>query len=173
METKTSGTEQRKAKSFPQGIIISIFFALVCIIALCSTTYAWFTKSATNVENVIESSLFDLDITVTDSEGNPVTLTENAEGKLSCTFATPGVYTVDLKMTDDTTASKGYCDIKFNSTETLQTKSVSRDPEIGVDPFSFTIEITEANVSVTFEPKWGISADADISHGDNVVYQDN
>ena len=163
--------KEKKEKTFIQNIVISVFGVLVCIIALCSITYAWFTKNASSVENVIESSLFNLEITVTDSDGNSIELTENADGKLFCTFEETGTYTVVLTMTDDTTATKGYCEFSIGSTK-LQTKSVSRDEAIGVDPFTFTFEITEANTSVIFEPKWGISADPDISNEDNFLIGD-
>ena len=151
-------------KVFSQSLLVSILSILLCVVALCSITYAWFTTNVSSGENVIESSRFALDIKVIDKNDSPIDVIDNDDGTYRCTFESVGVYTVVLKMTDDTTASKGYCEITINSTDKKQTEPISKDTSVGIDPFIFTIEITRENTVIVFEPKWGISASSDISN---------
>lgn len=164
----SSDDEKLNERVFSQSLIISIISILLCIIALCSITYAWFTTNVSSGENVVESSTFALVIEVADGEGNAIAVTDNQDGTHSCTLENTGEYTVVLKMTDDTTASKGYCEITLNATEVMQTEPISDDSSIGVNPFTFTVAAADANTVITFESKWGISAAADIADGDTV-----
>jgi hypothetical protein len=152
-------------KTFVQGLIISGVSILICVVALCSMSYAWFVSDTTSGNNVIESAKFALDIYVTDDQGNSVPVISNSDGTFTCIIENAGLYTVGLEMTADSTASKGYCDIKVNSTEEKQTEPISRDPDIGVSTLSFTVDADVANTVIVFEPKWGISSSADIANG--------
>ena len=165
----SSNDEKLTEKAFSQSLIVSILSILLCVVALCSITYAWFTTNLSSGENVIESSLFALDIQVFDNNDSPVYVTDNNDGTYLCTFENAGKYTVVMKMTDDTTASKGYCEITTNSTNKNQTEPISKDISIGVESFSFTVEISNADTTIVFEPKWGISATADIADGGLLV----
>jgi hypothetical protein len=104
---------------------------------------------------VIKSSFFDLDIEIDDTN-DTINVIDNKDGTYSYTFQNEGKYRVILKMTEDATASKGYCEITINSTEKKQTESIGKD-----ETFIFYIEVT-ANTVVVFEPKWGISSSVDI-----------
>lgn len=159
--------EKVSKKLFSQSMLISIFSILMCFVFLCSMTYAWFTASESSSENVIKSGFFALDIGVLDENGDVVPVVDNTDGTHTCTFTNAGThtYTVTLKMTGDTTASKGYCELSISSVaENMQTEPISKDPDIGVEEFTFKI-VAEANTVVVFEPKWGISASPDISNG--------
>ena len=165
----SSNDEKLTEKAFSQNLLVSILSILLCVVALCSITYAWFTTNVSSGENVIKSSRFALDIKVLDENGSPIDVINNNDGTYHCTFESTGVYTVELKMTDDTTASKGYCEMTINSTDKKQTEPISKDPSTDTDPFTFTIEITSKNTVIVFEPKWGISASSDISKGGQLV----
>ena len=164
----SSNDEKLTDKAFSQNLLVSILSILLCIVALCSITYAWFTTNVSSGENIIESGRFALDILVTGEDGI-VNATDSANGIYRYTFANVGEYTVVFKMTDDTTASKGYCEMTINATEKMQTEPISKDTTIGLDPFTFTIEITHENTVIVFEPKWGISASPDVSNADRLV----
>lgn len=156
-------------KVFSQSMLISIFCMLMCLFLLCSMTYAWFRSSTSNASNVIKSSFFDLAIDVRDENGNAIHVQHYANAAPACTFANAGTYTVTLKMTENTTASKGYCQLTASSmAEKLQTEPISKDPSVGVEELTFTIQV-EAGTVVSFESKWGISAAADIAHGSTFV----
>ena len=151
-------------KTFSQSILISVFSILLCLVLLCSMTYAWFTASESSSENVIKSGFFALDIDVLDENGDVVPVADN-----TCTFINAGTYTITLKMTGDTTASRGYCQLSISSVaEKMQTEPISKDAFVGVEEFTFTI-VAEANTVVVFEPRWGISAAPDISNGSTLV----
>ena len=164
----SSNDDKLSEKAFPQSIVISIICIFLCIIALCSITYAWFSSSLSSGENVIESSHFALNVNIYDENGDPVTVTANENGTHTCTFDA-GIYTVVLTMTDDTTASKGYCELTINSADEKQTKSISNDASVGSDSFSFILDVGANNTVIVFQPKWGISSSPDISEGDTVI----
>lgn len=164
----SSNDDKLSEKAFPQSIVISIICIFLCIVALCSATYAWFTSSLSSGEIIIESSHFALNVRISDENGNEIAVITNEDGTQTCTLGT-GVYTVVLTMTDETTASKGYCDITINSGEKKQTKSISNDPDVGTASFTFTLDVREDNTVLVFKSKWGISSSPDISDGDTLV----
>ena len=157
-------------RAFLHSFIVSIISILICIVALCSLTYAWFSAGVSSAGSSIAGSRFALDIkVVNNADDSDVVLTENDKGAFTCTLA-EGEYTVTLKMTDDTTASKGFCDIKIDLNEVFHTSPVSKDETIGHDPLSFTVKIVGESVSVTFVPKWGISStDVPVENGDTIT----
>ena len=157
--------EKITEKAFSQGLIISFLGIFLCIIALCSVTYAWFTTDLSSGNNVIESSRFALDIEVKDENGETVLVKDNENGTFTCSLEAVGTYTVVIEMTEDSTASKGFCDVIVNGTDKKQTNTISRDSEIGVNPFTFTVEATSINTDLTFVPKWGLPAEPEISNG--------
>ena len=157
-------------KVVSQSMLISILSILMCLLFLCSLSFAWFTARESSGENVIKSSYFALDVEVFDQNGNDVFVQKDDNGVQTCTFANAGTYTVVLKMTDDATATKGYCQLSISTVaEKMQTKPISKDTSVGVNPFTFTIEV-EANTVAVFESKWGISSSADIAHNSNLVF---
>ena len=162
--------EKPSQKALPQGMLIFILGTFMCVVFLCSASYAWFTAAEKSAENVITSSFFALNIGVRDENNAIVPVTANDDGTHTCTFTNAGIYTVTLTMTEDTTASKGYCELTINSTQKKQTESISRNPDNGKNPFTFTIEV-EAGTVVSFESKWGISAaDEKIANGDTFTF---
>ena len=50
-----------------------------------------------------------------------------------------------------------------------QTDSISQDAEIGVDPFTFTLQTEASGVVVTFEARWGLPASPEISHNGTLL----
>lgn len=170
MKNIFDSNEQRiTEKAFSHGLIISVLSILLCIIALCSASYAWFNTDLSSDGNVLESGRFALDITVTDENGELVELKDNNNGTFSCELEKGSTYTVLMKMTNDTTATKGYCDVTINSSDKKQTASISEDSSIGKDPIEFTIEVNVENTVVVFEPKWSIPADPQIFDGEALV----
>lgn len=169
----SSKNKKRSEKLFSQSMLISVFSILMCFVLLCSMSYAWFTASESSSENVIKSGFFALDIDVRDETGGTVSVVDNANGTHTCKFIDAGTYTITLKMTGDTTASKGYCELSISSVaEKMQTKPISKDASVGVEEFTFKI-VVKANTVVEFEPKWGISAAADISHNSTHTFDED
>ena len=161
--------EKITEKAFSQSLLISVVSILLCIVVLCSITYAWFTTNVTSGVNVIESSRFALVIDIISDNEETLTLSPDSDGTFTCSLD-PGTYTVVLTMTDDTTASKGYCEITVDSTEKKQTTPISDDTSVGNNPFKFTIIIEGNSKTLVFEPKWGISAYPDVVYADTLLF---
>ncbi len=150
MEKQNNNTDKLTDKAFSRLMLTSVLGILVCIMCLCSATWAWFSADTSADGNKVSSGQFDLTVSVTDASSEVTTLTENAVGKTVYTFDSIGVYTVTLKMTDDTTVTKGFCTLDVGN-DTYYTASINAE----TDPFTFTIDIKEAGVTVTFSPAWG------------------
>ena len=160
--------ERISDKAFNHKLLASVISILVCLFALGSYTYAWFNAGTSSGENVLTSGNFALDISVDDLNGEQLSVVDEGYGKYSCTFDYVGTYTVSLTMTADSNATKGYCDVIFASSAKKHTALISRDPSLGVELLTFTIEVTNAGLTVGFTPKWGIPAHAEIYDGDAI-----
>ncbi len=156
-----SNQQKLTEKAFTQSITISIIGILLCIVALCSTTWAWFAQSISSDGNSITSGRFDLSISVKNSAPADLTVTTDASGNLTCTLDTPGTYTVTLNMSAANTVSKGFCLVTAGGT-TYKTALIQKD-----DPnaFTFYIDAKQPTTVVTFEAVWGKPVSSDIQNG--------
>ena len=59
-------------KTFSQSLIISVVSILLCIVVLCSLTYAWFTTESKSNSNTLVSGTFDVVISVKNEHASPV-----------------------------------------------------------------------------------------------------
>ena len=174
-KTPISSDERITEKAFSQSLLISTISILLCIVALCSMTYAWFSTENNSGNNLLQSGHFGLSVSVvaqtdgaTDAASVEIAVTEGDDGTSQCVLPHAGTYTVTLSMTEETTVTKGYCSVSVNN-ETFKTDLVSKDPTLGVEPFSFTVVTDAENTVLTFQPKWGIPAESDIAHTAELV----
>ena len=157
-------------RALTQGLVVAILSIALCIVVLCSMTYAWFNADVSSTGNVLESSRFALDIKVLDGNGEELQVveTENA-GVYTCTLTAIGQYTVYMTMTPDSTASKGYCNVIPGERDKMQTAPISKDADIGTETITFTVDSDNADTVIAFEPKWGLPANATIMPEDVVA----
>ena len=157
--------EKITEKAFLQSLIISVVSILLCIVALCSVTYAWFTDEMTSGSNTLMSGFFDVTVNIVKTDDNAATASEAVmleNGKYTLTEA--GTYTVTLTPTNETTV-KGYCIVTVNGKDEYRTKVIVCEKAINEvytesnAPFSFTITTDEANTVVEIVAYWGIPAD--------------
>jgi len=150
-------------------MITSVLGMLVCIACLCSATWAWFSTGISNDSNTVGSGNFGLIVTVVDENGNDVPVSVSADGDSVCTLtgsadvSTTKSYTVTLKMTDDTTVKKGFCNIRSGASAPVQSGSINIDE--GTNPFTFTLTVGAADKTLTFEPAWGYPANPGVEVG--------
>ena len=83
--------EKITEKAFSQSLIISVVSILLCLVALCSMTYAWFTTETSSSSNTLTSGSFDLDIIVSKVDDGAATASaieaeSNTDGKYSYTL---------------------------------------------------------------------------------------
>ena len=164
-------TENITDKAFAQSIVISLLGIVLCIVALCSATYAWFVADISSSQNTISAAFFDVDVTVYDVT-QIVTAQPAAEGESTAESeqTTPpapipvtadyGIYTLEaahvyqlvLSASKEATASKGYCDIAVDGVVVCRTGIIEN-----TDSGALQITITaEGNAKLMVYPKWGV-----------------
>ncbi len=161
MKKQNKNTDKISEKLFFRVMITSVVSILVCITCLCSATWAWFGTNTTSTNNTLGSGRFGLAVTVTDKNDAAVHVSDGADGSFVCTFSEVGEYTVSLKISDDTTVSKGFCTVKANN-KTYATSSLKVD---GPTTLVFTLNVQESGLTVRFASTWGMPATSDVSAG--------
>ena len=162
-------------KAFSQSIIISVVSILLCIVMLCSLTYAWFTSETSSSSNTLMSGSFDVKITVSKLEdgvasANAIEAESNNEGKYTYKLL-PGTYEISLALTEDSTV-KGHCVVTIGI-DTQHTDAIIGANTANVenaamtDPFKFKITVT-AETTVFLEPRWGVVVNADIDYDEEI-----
>ena len=163
-----SKEEKISEKSFSQGFFISILSIFLCIVALCSITYAWFNGSVQSNKNNIQSGHFSVDVTsvipvVSDdaTTASAISPDENGVYRLAS-----GTYTVTLTPTDQTNV-KGYCMVTINGvqypTDVIVNESTVSDAYPNSNsPFTFQIVLAEDSTLVV-NSRWGVPASPQIS----------
>ena len=159
-------------KVFSQNLIISVLSILLCIVALCSVTFAWFTGKTESNSNTLVSGAFDIEVSVnqkSDGTASALAITpteiDDEHGTYYYTLAA-GTYDIILDLNNDSTA-KGYCIIKIGEVEKqtdviIGDNTANREDYNINDPFSFTLVIEEDDTVVEFRQHWGISASSSI-----------
>lgn len=167
--------EKITEKAFSQSLIISVVSILLCIVALSSVTYAWFTGETTSGSNTLMSGSFDVKITVSKLEdgvasANAIEAESNNEGKYTYKLL-PGTYEISLALTEDSTV-KGHCVVTIGI-DTQRTDAIIGANTANVenaamtDPFKFKITVT-AETTVFLEPRWGVVVNADIDYDEEI-----
>ena len=154
-------------KTFSQTMIISVVSILLCIVVLCSLTYAWFTTESKSNSNTLVSGTFDVVISVKNEHAIPVEPESNSDNKYVYRLQ-PGTYEITLKLTESSTV-KGHCVVNIGNGPDLHTAAIIGTNTANVDtaeitdPFTFKIVVTE-NTTLTLTPRWSIAADPDIAN---------
>ena len=160
--------EKITEKAFSQSMIISVVSILLCLVALCSMTYAWFTSDTTSGNNTLKAGSFDVKVDIVNANDGVSTASETVlfeDGKYKLTKA--DTYTVILSTTADTTV-KGYCVVTINGTQVYRTGVIVNDVALNdeyqtkTDPFSFTIKTYQPDTVVEIEAHWGVPAEPTI-----------
>lgn len=163
-----SKDEKITEKAFLQSLIISVVAILICIVALCSATFCWFTGETESNRNTLVSGSFDLTVSVMAGEESiPVTAHEKKEGVFVCELPA-GTYTVTLELVPGSTV-KGHCIVTVGEQDELHTAAIigentanETESEL-TNPFTFTLTLQQAQ-TVTFEPRWGVVVEPHIAH---------
>ena len=144
--------EKLTDKAFSHSLIVSVISIVLCLVVLCSATYAWFVSETASASNTLMSGSFDLEVSINNGS---VPVTEDQNGVWSCTLL-PGSYTVSLTRVAGST-SNGYCYVTVGTGSAQPTATVIENTTAGEPDFTFTITVTE-ETDVKLEPWWGIPA---------------
>lgn len=172
--TLYSDEEKLSEKAFIQGIVTCVISIVLCMIALCSVTWAWFRTDISSVSNTIETGTYTLNIDI-----------ENAEKKASTDtsytyYLNPNVrYQIKLSV-QPSSIGNGYCKIKIGEDKYYYTDNISTQFS-EENPFLFDlmiqtedeIQLNPSGIPVTFELHWGIySGDPDVHLEENTLIID-
>ena len=164
--------EKITEKAFSQSLIISVVSILLCLVALCSTTYAWFTTETTSSSNTLTSGSFDITVSVKKGDGS---LLEPIDEKYILNAKEE--YTVTLVPTQTATV-KGYCIVNING-ENKKTGVILDDEMVddiyttATAPFKFTIVTEKDNTVVTFESHWGVLLTPDVDADSTITVKES
>lgn len=157
--------EKLTEKAFMRSLTSSVITIILCLVVLCSVTYAWFTESTASNVNTLVSGSFDIEATVTYNKGlsseMEIMSYSNENGIITYQFLDAGAYTVDLKITENSNV-KGFCGISLGGGERLLTASISKDATIGSNSLTFTVNVGEGGAMLTLTPQWGYPANVDV-----------
>ncbi len=153
--------EEKKTKVRSHSGFTALFCIAMCVVVLCSMTYAWFVGKSSSDSNKLSTGTFALkEIKVYNQEQVQIAVSSDATqaGVYTCVLPAGGPYTVTLELADEATV-RGYCIVKAGDkvqrTATLIGPNTANNPQgIRRNPLTFTITVTE-ETTVTFEPKWG------------------
>lgn len=164
--------EKITEKAFSQGLLASVLSILLCLIALCSMSYAWFSEETASNSNTLVSGYFDFQVSIHQEVDGvlsaakiPPADTNDAQGTYSYVLSA-GTYTVVLDLNNDSTA-KGYCIVKIGSVEKhtgviIGENTANREDYEPNEPFKFTLVVEENDTVVEFKQHWGVSATSSI-----------
>ncbi len=169
--TENQTQDKLTDKAFSQSLTISIFSILLCIVLLCSLTFAWFNQDVSSPTNTLEAGQFLVDITVTNDTTSTAPVGNEENGVWTYALETADTYKVTITVSEQATA-KGYCEVRLNNGELLSTVHLIGDNYMGTVTGERikTIEFTVTHEGTTpgslvIAPHWGISADSSIQNG--------
>lgn len=150
-----SKDEKLTDKAFSRMLLPSVLGILLCIVCLCSTTFAWFTDSAPSAQNEIKAA--DeclLSVTVTES-GEEL---QNIESGVLLEAGKE--YTVTLSLPSG--SASGYCMIVAGG-KTYYSDYIARHSRSEPKTVTFTLTVA-TDQTVVFKPHWGIySKETDVA----------
>ena len=136
--------EKITEKAFSQSLIISVVSILLCLVALCSVTWAWFSEDVTSSSNTIKTG----DCTVTVSVMNETTeIPLNATG--TYTFEAGKSYQITITSTGS--AESTYCKLEIGGQD-FYTEQVSTSEPNNTITFALAFD---APTEVEIITRWG------------------
>ena len=140
-------------------VLFALANVLLFLLLFSSATWSWISVGTSSDVNVINSSHFNFDVEVKNSENVEIVASEDNFG-YSFNLESSGTYTITIKLTEKSNAQNGYCKItaiKEGLTQTYN-KNVVIQGEVKEEYLTFEIETTSENVKLSFVPYLGIAS---------------
>ena len=140
-------------------VLFALANVLLFLLLFSSATWSWISVGTSSDVNVINSSHFNFDVTVKNSENVEIVASED-NFVYSFNLESSGTYTITIKLTEKSNAQNGYCKItaiKEGLTQTYN-KNVVIQGEVKEEYLTFEIETTSENVKLSFVPYLGIAS---------------
>ena len=145
---KKQNNEKLSDKAFARLVVTSVLGILICLICLCSTTYAWFTGSVQVDSNTLKAAdecLLSVSV-YKDGAEEAIIDTDN-----SATLDCEGTYTVTLTLPKE--SASGYLVVTVDG-QHYYSNYLQRSDNID-QTLTFTLNVTTAQ-NVIFTARWGI-----------------
>ena len=143
-------------------VLFALANVLLFLLLFSSATWSWISVGTSSDVNVINSSHFNFDVEVKDSEN--VEIVSNGDNfGYSFNLESSGKYTITIKLTEKSNAQNGYCkitSIKEGLTQTYNKNVVIQGVFQGESEeyLTFEIETTSDDVKLSFVPYLGIAS---------------
>jgi len=171
------GKKGRACVTVTARIAAATAIVLTCLMLICFSSYAFFSRSVSSNSNIIKAANFRVDVAVRiDNEDGQSVAVKNDNGSAHRVDVKAGVtYYVTLNKSKNSTAKTGYCMLTAkNSGEAFYTRQLSAASlKSNGDPttLSFHLKVTN-DTTVTFYAYWGtlklIDGKEQIITGENV-----
>lgn len=135
-------------------VVLTVAVILVSLIAMSLSAYAYFTSNVSSGTNQIQAAHFDAAVSVTDTDGWPITLTDGENGS-KYVLLEAGIYQVDIA--PGGTAKTGFCILTASGCETVYHTQQLDAVDSLRRSVSFFLKLPGTSV-VTFTPNWGTSS---------------
>ena len=154
--------EKLSDKAFARLAITSILGILVCIICLCSTTYAWFSGSVQVDSNTLKGAgECLLSVSVYKDGTEKAIIDTNHSATLEC----DGTYSVTLTLPNE--SASGYLVLTVDDQEYYSDYLQGNDNTD--QTLTFTLNVKAAK-TVTFTARWGIySGECHVKNGETLT----
>ena len=161
MEQQNTTPEKLTDKAFSHLMLVSFLAIFICVVCLCSTTYAWFTESLPSANNVVTTSECLLTVSVyADGATDP---TEVIDAAHEATITEAGTYLITLTLPKD--SSSGYLLVSASGGDHY-VEHILRHTDDAAKTLSFTLVKTTDTAEVTLAPMWGVySGNYDVLSG--------
>lgn len=163
-----SDTNSKKSKltekMFIQSIVTSVLGILLCMVALCSVTWAWYTVNTGATSNITAANCY---VSIEIKKGDTL-IEQNLESAqdVECNFAAGEEYIINLKATG--TASLAYCIIYIGDVSPLQ-PYYTEQIAVGGEGIAFKMK-ADTSLNIKIRARWGISSQASPTFENNGAY---
>lgn len=133
-------------KVFSQSILASVMSILLCLVALCSMTYAWFSEDVTSSSNTIKTGNCTVTVSVMNEETK---IDPKADTSDIYSFEADESYQITISATGSATSS--YCVFVIGGKEYYTEQISTRNTD---NTISFTLTF-DAPTEVEIITRWG------------------
>ena len=149
----SSKNEKLTEQAFSFGIITSVLSIVLCIAALCSTSWAWFTGSTESGNNEITTAQsFTLELVLEDGTSPEVEIVND-----KANLKAGQTYTVTISLPKD--SASGYLVMTDKKGTSYRSDYILRHENDSAEKIVFYLTVDEDQY-VSFTKHWGIYTDA-------------
>ena len=141
-------------------IIVTVIIILSCLAVMTFAGYAYYEYDLMIKVNTIQSATFEVNVTVSDNENNPVEM-EKRNGYYipkSDYLTKDKEYTVTISRTENSSAETGYCRVRlFKGNNESIFYTIQLDADTPTQEVTFTVNPSE-DFKFQITPNWGTSS---------------